>query len=574
VSAAERIGSPAPPERRSSRLPRGRRRLALVAILLLGLASATVIQSFSWNQTSHYDLIRTIYHGKTTIDAYQSNTGDKAYYKGHWYSARAPGLALFSEPFYEALILVRAESWTDAHVAPPDHPGDEMIYLIGLWGDVLPGLLLLLLVWRVAERYEPGYGAATAVIVGLGTMVLPFSQLLFSHMFTTFLCFAAFWLMLKERDGPPRPLLLAVAGLAVGYAFSSEYPTFFAAVVLGLFLLSRRDALTLGGVARRGGAYVAGGIVGIVPLLLYNHFAFHSWTHLAYSDIPRQQQGFFGINAPNLKVLITLLLDSRGLLTISPILIMGAIGTVMLYRRGKRAEALTIGGICVCYLGYNSGYYLPFGGGFMGPRFLDTLLPFLAFPVALTLKRFPGPTIALAAISITTTVIATITHPLIGYETETVSWMRYLSEGYFQPTIASAYGLGRSWGAIWTFLLPAAGGVLLAAFVTPRLRLSNAALGAGAIALLGWALFAVLGPTLLGIDHQGLQEIYNAGDHTAFNLKLHSGATYPLKTLAPTAAVVGLLALGAMRLMRNERHRSLRPHGDGAPTAAHHALSG
>jgi hypothetical protein len=535
-----------------------------------------MIQSFSWNQTSHYDLTRAIYHGETTIDKYEANTGDKAYYKGHWYSARAPGLAVFSEPFYEALILVRAESWTDAHVAPPDHPGDEMIYLLGLWGNVLPGLLLLLLVWRVAERYEPGYGAATAVILGLGTMVLPFSQLLFSHMFTTFLCFAAFWLMLKERDGPPRPLLLAVAGLAMGYAFSSEYPTFFAALVLGLFLLSRRDALTAGGVARRGGAYVLGGIVGIVPLLLYNHFAFHSWTHLAYSDIPRQQQGFFGIDVPNLKVLVTLLIDSRGLLTISPILIMGAIGTVMLYRRGRRAEALTIGGICVCYLGYNSGYYLPFGGGFMGPRFLDTLLPFLAFPVALTLKRFPGPTIALAAISITTTVIATITHPLIGYENETVTWMRYLSEGYFQPTIASAYGLGRGWGGIWPFLLPAAGGVLLAAFVTPRLRLSNRALGAGLLALLGWALFAVLGPTLLGIDHQGLQEIYNAGDHTAFNLKLHSGARYPLKTLALVAFVAGALALAAMRLTRSERERPAHPHGAGTgpDSAAQPALSG
>ncbi|MGD1057471.1 MAG: hypothetical protein ABR992_08665 [Solirubrobacteraceae bacterium] len=543
---------PSPPiKSRRTRLPTGKRRVALAAILLVGLASATMIQSFSWNQTSHYDLIRTLYDGKTTIDQYQANTGDKAYYKGHYYSARAPGLALFSLPFYDALNIVGAESWTDAHVAPPDHPGDEMIYLIGLWGNVLPGLLLLLLVWRVAERYAPGYGVAAAVVLGLGTMVLPFSQLLFSHMFTTFLCFAAFWLMLHEREGPPSALLLAVAGLAMGYAFSSEYPTFFAAIVLGLFLLSRRDSLNPLGVLRRGGAYVVGGLVGIVPLLLYNHYAFHSWTHLAYSDIPRQQQGFFGIGAPSIRVLATLLFDSRGLLTISPVLIMGAIGTVMLYREGKRAEALTIGGICLCYLFYNSGYYLPFGGGFMQPRFLDTLLPFLAFPIALTLKRFPGPTIALAGISIATTVIATITHPLIGYENETVSWMRYLSEGYFQPTIASAYGLGRSWGGIWPFLVPAAGGVLLAAWATPRLRLSGSAISAGVLTLVAWALFAVLAPTLLGIDHAGLESIYKAGDHTAFNLKLHSGSTYPLKTLAPVAAAIGLLALGAMRLLRN-----------------------
>jgi hypothetical protein len=534
-----------------------RPRVALAAVLLVGLASAVMIQSFSWNQTSHYDLTRALNDDRTTIDEYQANTGDKVFYKGHYYSARAPGLALFVLPFYDTLNLIDAESWTRAHVAPPEHPGDEMIYLIGLWGNVLPGLLLVLLVWRVAERFEPGYGVAAAVVLGLGTMVLPLSQLLFSHVFTTFLSFAAFWLMLRERDGPPSAVLLGLAGLAMGYAFSSEYPTFFAAIVLGLYLLSRRDSLTPMGVARRGGAYVAGGLVGIVPLLLYNHYAFRSWTHLAYSDVPRQQKGFFGIDAPSLKVLATLLLDSRGLLVISPVLIMGAVGTVLMYKRGKRAEALTVGGICFLFLAYNSGYYLPFGGGFMGPRFLDTTLPFLAFPIALALKRFPGPTIALAAVSITTTAIATITHPLVGYENETVTWMRYLSKGLFQPTIASAYGLGRGWGGIWPFLLAAGAAVLAAAWATPRLRLSMPALRGGLLALVAWAAFAALAPTLLGIDHAGLQSIYNAGDHTAFNLPLHSGARFPLKTLAPLAAAVGLLALCAMAILR---HQPRPPH--------------
>jgi hypothetical protein len=550
-----------------------RPRLALAAVLLVGLASAVMIQSFSWNQTSHYDLTRALNNDQTTIDPYQANTGDKVKYKGHYYSARAPGFALLLLPFYNTLNLVGAESWTDAHVAPPDHPGDEMIYLLGLWGNVLPGLLLVLLVSRVAERYEPGYGVAAAVVLGLGTMVLPFSQLLFSHMFTTFLSFAAFWLMLRERDGPPSPMLLALAGLAMGYAFSSEYPTFFAALVLGLFLLSRKDSLTPLGVLRRGGAYVAGGLVGIVPLLLYNHYAFHSWTHLAYANVEKQKTGFFGINAPSLRVLMTLLFDSRGLLTISPILIMGAIGTVMLYKRGRRAEALTIGGICLCYLGYNSGYYLPFGGGFMGPRFLDTLLPFLAFPIALALKRFPGPTIALAAISITTTVIATITHPLVGYENETATWMHYLSQGLFQPTIASAYGLGRSWGGIWPFLLAAGAAVLAATLATPRLRLSAASLRGGLLALIAWGLFAALAPTVLGIDHAGLRSIFDAGDHTAFNLKLHSGSSYPLKTLALVAAAAGLLALGAMRLARNEPQRPSERRSAGASSRAQPALS-
>ena len=152
--------------------------------------------------------------------------------------------------------------------------------------------------------------------------------------------------------------------------------------MLGLYLLSRRDALTPRGVLDAAPAPTSlGGLVGIVPLLLYNHYAFHSWTHLAYSDVPRQQKGFFGIGVPSLKVLATLLFDSRGLLTLSPVLVMGAIGTVAaLPPRQARRGAHDRAAICLCYVGYNSGYYLPFGGGFMGPRFLTTMLPFLALP--------------------------------------------------------------------------------------------------------------------------------------------------------------------------------------------------
>jgi hypothetical protein len=529
------------------------KRLALVAIVLVGVAYATMFQNWSDNQTSHYDLIRALDAGRTTIDNGPYKTKDKAFYNGHFYSARAPGLALYSLPFYEALTVVNAPAV--ARESQALRSEDEMIDFVGLWGNVLPGLLLLLLVWRVAERFEPGYGAAAAVIVGLGTMVLPFSTLLFSHVFAAMLGFAAFAVMLRERAGPPRPLLLAAAGLLMGYAIASEYPLAFAAVVLGGYLISRADAFTARLIALRAGAYIAGALVGIVPLLLYNHAAFHSWTHLAYSNIPQQQKGFFGISAPSIPVLGTLLFDSRGLLTLSPVLVLGAIGTVLLYRRGNRAEALTIAAVCVCYLGYNSGYYLPFGGGSMGPRFLITLLPFLAFPIALALRRFPGPTVALAGASVAVAVVATLTHPLVGYETETVVWGRLLEAGEFQPTIASAFGAGRGWGAIWPFLLAAGAGIALAALATPRLRLSAASVGWGLLALLGWGLFASLAPTALGIDHRGLLSIVGAGDKTALNLTLHSGSRYPLTTLVLIASGAGLLALAAAWALARARRR-------------------
>lgn len=561
--AATPAESAAPPpgtgRRRLSPRTRGAR-IALAAILLAGLTSGLMLENWSDNQSSHYDLIRALDAGRTTIDNGPYPTKDRAYYKGHWYSARAPGLAIFSLPFYETLTALQGPRV--ARSSPALRGEDEMIDFVGWWGSVLPAFVLMLLLWRVAEAFEPGYGAASAVAAGLGTLLLPFSTLLFSHVFTAMLGFAAFAVMLRERAGPPRPLLILAAGLLMGYAISSEYPLAFVAVVLGLFLISRRDALTAPLLARRIGAYALGGIVGIVPLLLYNHAAFHSWTHLAYSNIPQQQKGFFGISAPSLPVLATLLFDSRGLLTLSPVLILGGVGTWLLYRRGRRAEALTITGICLCFAIYNSGYYLPYGGGAPGPRFLITAIPFLACPLGLAFKRFPGPAVALAGVSVVTMLVATVTHPLVGYENETVVWTRLLSKGEFQPTLLNAFSVGQlhvgvsGWGGILPVLAAAAGGLCLAALATPRLRAGAGTALTGAAALLAWALFAWLGPTKLGLDHRGLLDIKGAGDATALNLTLHNGARYPLSRLALYATLGGALGLGAWLLRR--------PSGEGS----------
>src|SRR4029079_17918996 len=108
-----------------------------------------------------------------TIEGGPYPTKDKACCGGHWYSARAPGLALYSLPFYELLNGVDAPAVARSSKALRGE--DEMIDFVGLWGAALPALVLLLLMWRVGERFEPGYGAPAAVIVGLGTMVLPFA---------------------------------------------------------------------------------------------------------------------------------------------------------------------------------------------------------------------------------------------------------------------------------------------------------------------------------------------------------------------------------------------------------------
>jgi hypothetical protein len=166
------------------------RRRGLLAIACLGLAYATVIQSFSWNQTSHYALIRSLAHGTARIDRYANETNDKARHRGHWYSSRAPGLAILSVPAYGALTALRVPAL--AHDMKAQRNADEMVWALGLWGAVLPALVLLALVRAAADRLEPGYGTAAAVTLGLGSLVLPLGTLLFSHVLAACLGFGAF----------------------------------------------------------------------------------------------------------------------------------------------------------------------------------------------------------------------------------------------------------------------------------------------------------------------------------------------------------------------------------------------
>jgi hypothetical protein len=515
--------------------PRVRRR-GLLAIACLGLAYATVIQSFSWNQTSHYALIRSLAHGTARIDRYANETNDKARYRAHWYSSRAPGLAILSVPAYGALTGLHVPAL--ARDMQAQRNADEMVWALGLWGAVLPALLLVALVRAVADRMEPGYGTAAAVTLGLGSLILPLGTLLFSHVLAACLGFGAFALLLRERAGPPRTWWVAAAGGLIGYAMTTEYALLFVGVVLGIYALLRGPRV------RRALAYAGGVALGLVPLALYDQAVYGSITHVAYADLPHHQSGFFGIRLPSLTVLVALLGDSRGLLTLAPVLVAGLVGIVLLYRRGRRAEAVVIGAVCALYLLYNAGYFLPFGGGSPGPRFLVPTLPFLGVALAAAYRRLPGPTLALGAISATALVTATLTHPLVGYESETGKWSRLLTQGFFQPTIVSAFGAGRGWVAIIPFLLLAGAAIVLAATVTD-LRLSWAQVGWGAAAAAAWGVYAALGPPGLGIDHAAEARIVAAGDPTAL---IPRAGPHPLAHLALLAVGAAVVALALARV--------------------------
>src|SRR5439155_25393640 len=100
----------------------------------------------------------------------EQTTCDKSYFRGHFFSNKAPGLALASLPLYAPLA---------AAGAVPGSP-TTAIWVLALWGALAATALLLALVRREAGAVAPGTGTAVALTLGLGTLLLPFSTLFFA----------------------------------------------------------------------------------------------------------------------------------------------------------------------------------------------------------------------------------------------------------------------------------------------------------------------------------------------------------------------------------------------------------
>jgi hypothetical protein len=448
----------------------GMRRAAwpgIAAIVLVAIAAASRVPESGWNGEAHFALVQSLADGTPRIDGHLNQSGDIAYVDGHYYAAKAPGLAIFSLPAYVLADALGAIPVGDPTSPPPGaHTLDERTMWYANVVVVLAFLCLLLLIRWAVDRSIGTAGTPVALMLGLGTLLLPYATAYFAHVLAAALGFSAFVLAAYTR--PARPLRALVgAGCLAGLAIVVELPAVIVAVAIALYVALTRPHL------RRLACFVAGALVGITPLLLFNTWAFGSPTRMSYSHAVKElgasghdvlganEVGFYGLTHPSIGALLDLLVSDRGLFVLAPITALALAGLPGLARRGLRAEAFFIAGLTVAMLLYNASYYLPFGGYSAGPRFLILLLPFLAFPLADAWLRWRTVTLIVAAVSAFWMISATLAGPNLPDVDSPDLWLTRIARGN-HLTDSILIG-GRTGAAV--FLVLALAAILLAAGV-------------------------------------------------------------------------------------------------------------
>jgi hypothetical protein len=368
----------------------------LLVILLVALAALPVVNLIGPQDRTRYELTRhLILRGSLSVEP---GLFDRAVYRGRSYSDKAPGMSFLAVPAYELERL--------AGVARPPYQwqteGD-----LSLWGIrvATSGVLFLLctfLVGRAAEALSSGAGALTAAVFGAGTLAASLAPTFFEHDAAAFFGFAGFLLVWRGRSRAS----LVGAGVALGTAVLFQY----AAGLIALAVLAYAAVL----VGRRAAWVLLGASPPALALGAYDRAAFGSPFHLSYRYVANrfsaeQHGGFFGIGVPTFDRLRDTLFVDRGLLVFSPVLLLAAVGLWWMARRGHRAEAILAGVLAAAFVWVSAGYFLPYGGGSPGPRFLAPALPFLVLGLPFAAGRLPRATLLLAFASVVLTTCDAVT---------------------------------------------------------------------------------------------------------------------------------------------------------------------
>ena len=363
----------------------------LVFLLLLVCYGYFVPRSgrSDWAASARADLAMAIAdRGVLWIDDYHANTGDKAFYQGHYYPVGSIGPSLLALPAYLLIRPLLGLPAVERRLGDGDHarPRRERLALTAmtLFAVSLPSALLGVVVYLFTCRFTRRESEAfvLALTYGLATVAFPYSKALFQHQVSAFGAFVGFYLLWRVvREGATRRLLWGVGAL-FGLAAVSEYPVApFLVLLVAWAALEMKDYPALHRI-----------VWGALPLLAL--FAAYNWSifgtplpvgyryHVEYQQV--HAQGFMGIAAPTWEALYGITISPyRGLFFLSPVLLLSLPGLLFMWRLpGERRTAALLAATIAGFFLYNASYVYWWGGTAIGPRYLVPVVPFMFLPLA------------------------------------------------------------------------------------------------------------------------------------------------------------------------------------------------
>ncbi len=202
------------------------RERALLFVLLF-VSFAYFYQAGGWNQNSRFDLVRAITNeGTLNIDPFKNSTGDKALHDGHYYSDKAPGLALTAVPLVAAVRPIYRAFGGDSETY-------EGLALLSYLSTVITAGLFTALagvcLFVLCQELGASYGGAlfAALTFALATPIWTLATIFIAHAFAASLLVFAFAAAMRigASDASRDVRLGAFVGLGAGWATVSEFPS-------------------------------------------------------------------------------------------------------------------------------------------------------------------------------------------------------------------------------------------------------------------------------------------------------------------------------------------------------------
>lgn len=309
---------------------------------------------------------------------------------GILYSAKAPGTSFLGVPVYAVL-----SSLTDRV------DKTQAIYWLRLICVVIPSIVFLWLfqAFLVRRAIPEAVALWSTVGLGFGTMFFTYGQMFAGHQLASIALFGAFMCITEARAAAEgrRSGWLACAGALIAASVAMEYPTLFAAVAVGIFLMA-----TIKTKWRQWAWVFAGAALPTFAVMLFHTVAFGRPWRTPYSTLENPHfvqdiaPGFLGLQGPSWEAFWgSFFVPYNGLFFFSPWLILSIFGCLWWVFRQilrKKSGFLEYSGdsyamhaaiaMMIAYGVFISSHSLWRGGWTLGPRYIVGIGPPMVFVIA------------------------------------------------------------------------------------------------------------------------------------------------------------------------------------------------